>query len=282
MKIDIAACAAVAALSSLSMSVSAGNPHLNGNEAAPLHTGSVTVLFVDAEAPLDAYLRTGTNIPILLDGGAIGGAGVGVMDGIVDAHHRSKFLEAMQPYAPLIEKQHIPDQEYALAQAVFTGIPWLEKATWQHLPADTDRRRLLSSMKGLRTQAILVITPESMLRDDLNQVLVGYRVEIYTHDPYEDYGVKRLRDSETFSLWPEHPKDEFPPLDYRSYDSDDARTKNLTDYFADGGLRLGQELDGARSALKVQFNYFFTGVMPPAPATVSAPAPASTASPRVP
>jgi hypothetical protein len=264
------------------MPVSAGNPHLNGNEAAPLHSGSVTVLFVDAEAPLDAYLRTGTNLPIQINGGAIGGAGAGIAEGIIDAHHRRGFLEAMQPYAPLIDKQDIPDQEYALAQAVFAAIPWLEKAIWQRLPPDTDRRRLLSSMKGLRTQAILVITPESMLRDDLNQVLAGYRVEIYTHDPYEDYGVKRLRDSETVSLWPEQPKDEFPPLDYRNYDSDDARTKNLASYFADGGLRLNRELDGARLALKARFIYFFTGVMPPAPATVSAPAPASTASTRVP
>lgn len=277
MRITVIACmATVVALLGIPASASADS-HVSGSEAALLHTGSVTVLFLDADMPLDVYLRTGAGVDMPPNGGAIGGAGAGIAASIVEAHRHNEFLEAMQTYAPLIEKQHIPDQEYALAQDVFGGIPWLQKAVWQRVPAGTDRRKLFTSMKNLRTQAIVLISPESMLRDDLNQVLAGYRVEIYAHDPYEDYGVKRLRNTELTSPWPEQPKDDFPPLDYRNSGSDDARAKNLAGYFADGGTRLGQEMGSARAQLKSQLIYYFTGVLPPVPATTAGAATATAA-----
>jgi hypothetical protein len=250
--------------------------HLFRDESALLHSGSVTVLFLEPETELGAYLKVNSQMNLPPGGGAIGGAGSSIATGIIDSHHINEFVEAMQPYADQIGKQRFTDQEYTLIHDVLGAQPWMQKADWQRLPEGTDRRRVMSMMKSLHTQAALLITAETLIRNDLDQMQVGYRIEIFVKDPYEDYGVKRLRNTDLIRLSPDPASDAFPALDYLHTGVDEATTQNLQTFFADGGTHLTQYFQGALSTLRSQLTYYFTGVMPPAPATqaVTQPAPA--------
>lgn len=249
----------------------AADAHLRGDESALLHSGSVTVIFLDPERELDAYLRTQAQLNTPYNGGAVGA----IVGGAIEAHRVNEFVEAMQPYADVIGKQHFTDQEYALLHGVLGAQPPMQKAEWQRLPSGTDRRHVMGMMKGLPTQAIVLVTPQTSIRDDLDQMLVDYRIELFVKDPYEDYGVKRLRNSEFTQLSPDPAPDTFPPLDYTHSDTDALTVQHLQTFFADGGARLTQYFQGAVPSLRSQITYFFTGVMPAAPTTAAPPAAAT-------
>lgn len=257
----------------------AADPHLLSSESAALRSG-VTILFLEPEAELGAYLRQNVGVDIPPNGGAIGGAGAGIAASIVQSHRVNEFMEAMQPYADIIGKQHFTDQEYAALRGAVSGLPWAQKADWQRLPATTDRRRVLGMMKNMHTQAALLVMPETLIRDDLDQLQVGYRVELYVRDPFADGGVNRLRNSEFTRVSPDPAGDAFPALDYMKSDSDVAAARHLQAFFADGGTHLGQYFQGALPVLRSQLIYYFTGVMPPAPSTVVAAPSAATAASR--
>jgi len=53
----------------------AADPHLFSDESAVLHTGSVTVLFMDPAMELDVYLKMNSRVDMPPGGGAIGGGG---------------------------------------------------------------------------------------------------------------------------------------------------------------------------------------------------------------
>jgi len=147
----------------------------------------------------------------------------------------------------------------------------MQKAVWRRFPAGTDRRQLMSTMKSMRTQAALLIVPETMIRDDLDQMLVGYRIELFVKDPYEDYGVKRLRNTEFTRVSPDPAADTFPALDYIHSDTDADTAQHLQAFFSDGGTHLTQYFQGALPVLRSQITYYFTGVMPAAAATTVPP-----------
>ena len=243
----------------------AADPHLFSDESKLLHSGSVTVLFVDPDAELGVYLKVNAQLNGPYGGGAVGS----IAGSMIDSHHMNEFMEAMQPYADIIGKQHFTDQEYTLIHDLLAAQPWMQKADWQRLPAGTDRRRLLKMIKDMHTQVALLVVPQTLIRNDVDQMLVGYNVELYVKDPYEDYGVKRLRHSEFSKLSPDPASTAFPALEYTKSGVDELTAQNLKDFYADGGTRLEQYFQGALPVLRSQITYFFTGVLPPAPATAA-------------
>src|SRR5690242_21024556 len=100
-------CAASAVLAlGLCSSAAAVDAHLFSDESKLLHSGSVTVLFVDPDQELGVYLKTHASMNTPYNGGAVGA----IATGMIDSHHMNAFVEAMQPYADVIGKQHFTDQ----------------------------------------------------------------------------------------------------------------------------------------------------------------------------
>lgn len=248
-------------------------PHLDSNTMSLLRKApNLTVLVVKPEAPLGAYLRTETpqNDALLLYGPA-GGAASGIMGSLIDAHHRNEIVAALAPYADIIAKQGFAGQQYALAQQGLAQVPWLQKAAWKQLDITADdRRKQLGAVKATNAQAVLVLTPEVRLRDDVNQLMTDIVVDVYLRNPYADDGYDKARSSILVAVSPWDPPDTYPPLVYTKTGQDDVTAKSLHDFFADGGVTLAREFQDSLPGLKDALVYYFTGVEPPPPATTHA------------
>lgn len=238
-------------------------PHLDSNTTSLLRKApNLTVLVVKPEAPLGAYLRTETpQIDALVLYGPAGGAASGITGSLIDAHHRNEIVQALAPYADIIAKQGFADQQYAVVQQGLAQVPWLQKAAWKQLDVTADdRRKQMSAVKATNAQAVLVLTPEVRLRDDINQLMTDVVVDVYVRDPYADDGYDKPRASTLIAVSPQDPPDTYPPLVYTKTDQDEVTAKSLHDFFADGGVTLGQEFQSSLPGLKAALVYYFTGV----------------------
>lgn len=245
-------------------------PHLDSNTASQLRRApNITVLVLKPEAPMGAYLRMGFQAPDMPPNyGAMGGAVSGIMGGMIDEHHRNLIVLAMAPYTDIIEKQGFPDRQYAAAQQAFASIACMQKAAWKQLDVVTgDRRGALAKVKASGAQAVLVLAPETRMRDDFNQLMTDFVVDVYLRNPYAEDGYDHAPSSIIASVWPQDPPDTYPPLVYTNTGQDDVTANSVKLYFADGGMKLGQEFESSLPGLKAALEYYVTGIEAPPAAT---------------
>lgn len=245
-------------------------PHLDSNTASQLRRSpNITVMVLRPAAPMGAYLRGGFQGPAMPPSyGALGGAVGGITVSIIDAHHRNLIVEALAPYTDIIQKQGFPDRQYAVAQQAFASIPWMQKATWKQLDVVTgDRRGALMKVKASGAQAVLVLAPEVCMRDDINQLMTDFAVDVYLRNPYAEDGYDHASSGTIAAVWPQDPPDTYPPLVYTKSDQDDVTANSVKQFFSDGGVKLDQEFDSSLPALKAALVYYVTGVEAPPAAT---------------
>ena len=245
-------------------------PHLDSNTASQLRRApNITVLVLKPAAPMGAYLRAGFQGPDMPPNyGAMGGAVGGITAGIIDEHHRNLIVEALAPYTDIIEKQRFPERQYTAAQQAFASIPWMQKATWKQLDVMTgDRRGALAKVKASGAQAVLVLAPEVRMRDDINQLMTDFAVDVYLRNPYAEDGYDHAPPGTTAAVWPQDPPDTYPPLVYTKTGQDDVTANSVKQFFSDGGVKLGQEFEGSLPGLKAALIYYVTGIEAPPAAT---------------
>lgn len=244
-------------------------PHLDSNTASQLRRApNITVLVLQPDAPMGAYLRMGFLRSVPASSGAMGGAVGGIMGGMIDEHHRNLIVQAMAPYTDIIQKQGFPEREFALAQQAFAPIAWMQKASWKQLGVTAgDRRGALAKVKASGTQAVLVLAPETRMRDDFNQLMTDFVVDLYLRNPYAEDGYDHAPSSTIASVGPQDPPDTYPPLDYTKTGQDDVTANSVKLYFADGGVKLGQDFASSLPGLKAALAYYLTGIEAPPAAT---------------
>lgn len=232
-----------------------------------LNSNPVTVIYIDPAQPLGGYLRGDgpEPDPYLMTRGATGGASAALVADLIQEHRIKDVVEAFEPYAVDIAKLPYVDQLYAASQEALSQVPWLKNATWQRLKANGDKHQVDDVVLRAPTKYVIVLMPETWLRDDADQVMVHLQLDVYRQDRVSSRtGSDRMRDNTFDSLWPVPADTAYPNLDYTKHDQDDVQAKSMSELFADGGGKLEQEITGTLPRYKAQILYFLTGTTPAA------------------
>lgn len=219
---------------------------------------TVSVTPADSDSGTDTW---GGDHQVSPMGGAVGMAAQELVISLGNNNDGWQNAQArLKRYMPLIDKLQLPDEEYAAAKDVISAVPWLGKASSQHIPFDDATHSIQMFMRDPGARAVIVLVPKARLRDDMNQVVVTYDLTIYAKDAYAPrgssehlayafFGGVRTSDRATG----------FPIVNYFEKDQAPILDNNALQYFGDGGARLHQDFATVLAVTKAQLMYYFTG-----------------------
>lgn len=276
----------VLAFAATAYSTARAAPRLSADNTRLLSSEPVLVIYTIPAEPLGFYMSWKPPMPPLPEAVSVtpansdsgtdtwgGDHQVSPMGGAVGMAAQQLFIDLannndgwqnararLNHYMPLIDKLQLPDEEYAAAKDVISAVPWLGKASSQHIPFDDATHSIQEYMRDPGARAAIVIVPKARLRDDMNQVVVTYDLTIYAKDAYDPrgssehlayafFGGVRTSDRATgFPIINYYEKNQAPILD-----------ESARQYFSDGGARFHRNFDTVLGVAKAQLMYYFFG-----------------------
>lgn len=256
-----------------------------------LRTMPLMVIYQDPDTPLNYYISWRPPMPALppattlmpadRDSGtaAFGGNQINPMAGAAGAAAQALVQELVGPgdimgaaakrlgqFMPMLSGLPLADEEYATARDVVASVAWLGGAPSQRVVSGGARPVIQSYMRSMSPRAVVVVSPSVRLRDDMNELVVVYTLNIYTRDYYSPRGSCDLLTSAVVgAVRTEGSAGGFPIVNY--YESGEAAAildKSVPAYFSDGGRQFHQDFDETLASAKSQLLYYFTGSDMPA------------------
>lgn len=264
--------------------------HLTRAYMKQLSSEPVMVIYTDAETPVGYYVSwrppmppigdTVSMVPANLDSGAnsYGGSPVNPAGGAAGAAGailvQSLFgpgdivgeaARRLQPYLPMFGGLPLADEEYAAAKEAMASVPWLSRAPVQRAAAEDVSSLMQHYMRNTSPRAVIVISPSLKLRDDMNEMVVVYRLHIYVRDFYTLPGDSDILTDTAVGIVRTGDKAHgFPIVNYYEKDQSPILDKSVAQYFGDNGSRFHGEFAEALAQAKSQLSYYFTGSDAPA------------------
>lgn len=234
-------------------------PHLASNEIDALRSIPITIIYVQPDKELDAYLATPSTVGAAGIGfGFIGGFVGGLTDSVIDKEHYETFAAKLDPFHGLIHKLQISDEVYTSTHNTLSTVSWLKDANWQTVSQSNDSSFFHEQTRLANTQVVMFISPRVGLRSDASALNVSYNVNIYTKNPNDKYDIHRF-DGGIVTY--ERQIQFTDSLNNGSAVKTDKESvdQKLNKVFADNGALLASTLMSALPEATARLKYYITG-----------------------
>lgn len=256
---------------------------LTTDDLGRLRSLPLMVIYKDAAMPMSVYISMPTPPPLPAVGGvtpAVSSSGTDdgssgpMFNPIWDAWTNvgSAVLSAIfptpldrahtriRPFLPLIANMPLANEEYAAAQGAVGQVSWLGKAQQQHVEWGGATRVIQQFMMQPGPRVSIVLTPAVRFRDDTNQLVVAYQVNIYVKDIYSPPGSSNLEKSAVVGgVWTADKAHGMPTVEYSLTNQGDILDKSVPQFFSDGGIQFRRDFEAALAEATLQISAYFSG-----------------------